>query len=278
MLTAGGVVLSMAAALLYGTGAVCAWRELRRGLPGGPLTWELALVGMAAQAGALLWGWVSEGQVAFVGGAGGSLGVFAVCVGMGFLLLRARSRGPVWGVLLLPVASVAALAGALWGALHEGGVASTFGMSWGLLHVIPAVAGIACLVAAAALCLTYLVEERYLRARQLRDVLQWLPALEVLDHLSAQALRLAFALLSLGLAAGAVRALLWKELGGAWVLDPKVVSAAATWLLVGGVAVARRRGQFGGRRFAYLVLLAAALAAFTYVGVDALLRGGHAGL
>ena len=61
-------------------------------------------------------------------------------------------------------------------------------------------------------------------------------------------------------------------------LDPKVLSAGVTWVFIGAVVVVRHRGVFGGRRLAYLVLLAALLAVFTYVGVDALLGGEHAGL
>lgn len=278
MPTAVVVVLWGLAAALFGGGAVRAWQELRGGRVAGLRPWALALGGMAAGGGALLSQWAGEGRVGFAAGAAGSLGLFAVCVGAGFLLLRLWYRGPLWGVLLLPVASAAALGGALWGVVRGGRAAGTFGPTWALLHVLPTVVGITFLVAGAALGVTYLVEERYLRSRRLGDVLRWLPALEVLDRLGGQALALAFGLLSLGMAAGAVRALLWQELGVEWVLDPKVLSSAATWVLVGAVVVARRGGNFGGRRLAYLTLLAAALAAFTYIGVDALLGGGHAGL
>lgn len=278
MSSAEAVVLSVLAAALFGAGALGAWRELRRGATGVPWTWRLALGGLASEMGALVAQWVSQGRMGFAAGAAGSLGLFAVCVGAGFLALRLRWRGPLWGVLLLPVASGAALGGALWGVARRGHPADIFGPGWAFLHVVPTVAGIACLVAGAALCVTYLVEERCLRSRRLGEVMRWLPALEVLDGLSGRVLTAAFWLLSVGLVAGALRALMWKELGVRWALDPKVLSAAATWALVGGVVAARRGGNFGGRRLAYLTLLAAALAAFTYVGVDALLGGAHAGL
>jgi len=280
MPTAGVVLLSLVAAALYGTGAVRAWREWGRGGRAGRGTRALALAGVAAQTAALLWPWASAGRVTFAGGAGGSLGLFAVFVGAVYLLLGLRCRGPWWGSLVLPVASLASLADGLWW-WHESRVAASptaFTPTWGLLHIVPMVAGIACLAAGAALCVMYLVEEGYLRGRRLGESLRWLPALETLDRLSGWALGLAFGLLSLGLAAGAVRALVWKELGGAWALDPKVLSAGVTWVSVGAVVVVRRRGVLGGRRLAYLVLLAALLAAFTYVGVDALLGGEHAGL
>jgi ABC-type transport system involved in cytochrome c biogenesis permease subunit len=124
----------------------------------------------------------------------------------------------------------------------------------------------------------YLLAERYLRASVLSQPFRWLPSLEALDRLAREALKLAFVLLSLGLAAGVIRALLYEELGSRWLADPKVISALATWALVFGVLAAGRHGRFGGRRFAYLTLLAAGLGAFTYVGVDALLGGRHAGL
>jgi ABC-type transport system involved in cytochrome c biogenesis permease subunit len=124
----------------------------------------------------------------------------------------------------------------------------------------------------------YLLTERYLRASVLSQPFRWLPSLEALDHLAREALKLAFLLLSFGLAAGVVRAVLYKELGSRWLGDPKVIGALATWALVLGVLAAGRQGRFGGRRFAYLTLLAAGLGAFTYIGVDALLGGGHAGL
>jgi ABC-type transport system involved in cytochrome c biogenesis permease subunit len=146
------------------------------------------------------------------------------------------------------------------------------------VHVVPTVAGIAALWSAAVLCAMYLLTERYLRASVLSQSFRWLPSLEALDRLAREALKLAVVLLSLGLAAGVIRALLYKELGSRWLGDPKVISALATWALVCGVLAAGRRGRFGGRRFAHLTLLAAALGAFTYIGVDALLGGRHAGL
>lgn len=276
MPTVGVVLLSLVATVLYGVGAGRAWRGLRSGVVMGRGIWALALVGTAAQAGALLWRWVTAGRVTFAGGAAGSLGLFALCVGAAYLLLGLRHRGPWWAALLLPIAALASLLAGL--GVGAGWVGGSFAASWGIVHVVPTVAGIACLVAAAALCVTYLVEEWYLRTRRLGATLRWLPALEALDRLSGWVLGLAFALLSVGLASGAVRALLWKELGGNWPLDPKVISSVVTWSFVGGVVAARRRGAFGGRQRAYLVLLAAALAAFTYLGVDALLRGRHASL
>jgi len=276
MPTVGVVLLSLVATVLYGVGAERAWRGLGRGVVTGRGIWTLALVGMGAQAAALLWRWLVAGQVTFAGGAAGSLGVFALCLGAAYLLLGVRYGGPWSGALVLPLAALASFLDAV--GVSAGWSGTLFGASWGVVHVVPAVAGAACLAAGAALSVMYLVEEWYLRRRRWGEPLRWLPALEALDRLSGWALGLAFVLLSLGVASGAVRAVLWKELGGAWALDPKVLSAGATWVLVGGVVAVRRRGTFGGRRLAYLILLAAALAAFTYVGVDALLGGRHAGL
>jgi len=282
MSTAGVVVLALTAAGLYGAGAVCAWRDVGRAVRPGRRTESLALAGVAAQTGALLWPWVSAGRVAFAGGAAGSLGLFAVCAGVAYLLLGARCRGPWWGALMLPVAALASLAGGVW-QWYEARQATalsgaSFGPGWALVHIVPTVVGIVCLAAGAALCVMYLVEEGYLRGRRLGETLQWLPALETLDRLSGWALGLAFGLLSVGLVTGTIRALFWQQLGAGWALDPKVLSSAVTWVFVGAVLVVKRRNALGGRRLAYLVVLAALLAAFTYVGVDALLGGRHAGL
>jgi len=278
MSSSGMVLLSVLAGALYGVGSVCAWMNLRRALAFPRAPWALALSGVVTQAGALLWGWAASGRVAVPGGAPGSLGLLALCVGGGYLLFGFRQRSPWWPALVLPLPAVASLLAGVWGHARAGAGGAAFGVGWTAVHVVPTVAGIAALWSAAVLCAMYLLTERYLRSSVLSEPFRWLPSLEALDRLSREALKLAFLLLSLGLAAGVVRALVYEELGSRWLLDPKVIGALATWALVLGVLAAGRRGRFGGRRFAHLTLVAAALGAFTYIGVDAFLGGRHAGL
>ena len=278
MAMSGTGLLSLLAGLLYVGASVRAWQELRAGRSGGRVVWTLALAGLSAQLGALAWQRWATGRLAWAGGASGSLGLFAAWVTVAYALLTLRYRGPVLGALLLPVASLASMTGAVWGLVRGGEGAGRFGLGWVLVHIAPTVVGIACLAAGAALAAMYLLAEGYLRRRRLGGILRWLPALETLDQLSGRAVVLTFGLLTLGLAAGGVRAGFTGELGAGWAMDPKVLSSAATWVLVGAVLAARRRGGLWGRRLACLILVAAALAAFTYVGVDALLGGGHARL
>jgi ABC-type uncharacterized transport system permease subunit len=278
MSSPGTVLLSFLAGALYGVGAVCAWTDLRRDLGLRTWPWLLACAGVLVQAGALLWGWAASGRVAVLGGAPGSLGLLALCVGGGYLLLGFRERSPWWPALILPLPAVASFLAGFWGHARAGAGGAAFGAGWTAVHVVPTVAGIAALWSAAVLCAMYLLTERYLRGAVLNQPFRWLPSLEALDRLAREALKLAFVLLSLGLAAGVIRALLYRELGSRWLSDPKVISALATWALVCGVLAAGRQGRFGGRRFAHLTLLAAGLGVFTYIGVDAFLGGRHAGL
>jgi len=277
METTVSIVVALAAGALYGAGALRCWVELRReGEPTG-LARALGLLALAAQVASVVVVSVARGRATFLGGAPNSLGYFAVFVAVVYLVSGLRYRGPSWGALLLPVASLAALGSGVWLFVRGGRPGSSFGLSWGLVHVIPTVLGFACLAAAGAVAAMYLLEEWYLRSRRLVHTLKWLPALDVLDDLLAKVFRLAFVLLGFGLISGTVRAFVDKGLSLGWVVDPKVLCAVATWLLVTAVLVVKRYGSFVGRRLTYVTLAIAALAAFAYVGVDIWLGGWHAG-
>jgi ABC-type uncharacterized transport system permease subunit len=114
-----------------------------------------------------------------------------------------------------------------------------------VLHVGFVLAAFAGFTLAAALASLYLWEETRLKSRS-ADILRLrLPPLQALERLTARTISISLPLLTLGLVAGFVR--LHQDGKG---LDALEILTVATWLVYGGIVVARP----SGRRAAYLAL------------------------
>jgi len=138
-----------------------------------------------------------------------------------------------------------------------------------VLHVIVMLVAIGCLYVAGGAAIIYLVEEALLRRRKAGGILGRLPALATLDRLICHATLLGLPFLTMGMAAGVIRA----ETFGVpnWATDPMVLLSLAAWVvylvLVGG----RVRGGWSGAAVSWLavagllVLLVIRFAAVPYL-------------
>lgn len=127
---------------------------------------------------------------------------------------------------------------------------------WLTLHVLSSMAAYAAFgLAAAAAARALLKREAHL-----------------FEDLLARLAKTGFALLTLGIATGAV----WAEAawGNWWSWDPKETWSLLTWLAYAAVLHLRRRG-LKEHHFAALLVTCFALVLFTYFGVNYLLAGLH---
>ena len=91
---------------------------------------------------------------------------------------------------------------------------------------------IGCLYVAGGAAIIYLIEEALLRRRKTGGVLGRLPSLAALDRLIYHATLLGLPFLTMGMAAGVIRAETFKVPG--WPTDPMVLLSAAAWARVPG--------------------------------------------
>jgi ABC-type transport system involved in cytochrome c biogenesis permease subunit len=211
----------------------------------------------------------------------GSLILLAWILAVFYLYGSLHHRKAAWGLFVLPlVLGLTALASLVPG--RTGGLEGAG--SWELLsrrgeHFWAQVHGWLVLLAAVGICVgfvasvMYLVQVARLRAKTPPGEGVRLLSLERLESMSRRALVLAFPLLTAGLLVGLVLLLHSREaLAGWW--DPKIVSAAALWLVFAIVVYLRYGAHVRGRQVAILTILAFPLLVVSLLTLHPFLVGG----
>ncbi len=112
----------------------------------------------------------------------------------------------------------------------------------------------------------FLTQDRDLKQHKLRAMLSVLPPLGRLERVTAQLMWAGFALLTLGLAVGAI----WVPLpaGKSFFSDLKVIWSSALWAFYLVLLVMQARSLLGGRRFAWGAVAAFAILLLTFWGAN----------
>jgi cytochrome c-type biogenesis protein CcsB len=126
---------------------------------------------------------------------------------------------------------------------------------------------------AAGIGVMYLVQEHFLKRKQLGSLFQRLPNLQILDEINYRLITIGFPLLTLAIITGA----LWAESawGSYWRWDPKEAWSLITWFIYVFVLHARLRVGWKGKKAAYLSIIGFVVVLFTFFGVNLLLKGMH---
>lgn len=129
------------------------------------------------------------------------------------------------------------------------------GTTWSWVHLMSAFAGTAAFAVAGASGAMYLIVNHRLRSKRLAPGIQ-LGSLERLEHLTLLAVSLGFALLTIGLITGLVRAMGGgNPLGREWYAQPKVLLTFVAWIVYALVLHSPINPSFRGRRTAMLSVL-----------------------
>lgn len=124
----------------------------------------------------------------------------------------------------------------------------------------------------------YLIQERQLKSRRPGRLFYLLPALEVMEQVSARTITAGYVLLTAGIALGAAGIALagaGAPSGGSWFADPKVVWTLLTWVVYTAVVLIRLSPRFRGRKVAMVGVLGFVLVIFTYFGAQLAGSGFH---
>jgi ABC-type transport system involved in cytochrome c biogenesis permease subunit len=120
------------------------------------------------------------------------------------------------------------------------------------MHVIVMLTAVGSLYVAGGAALIYLFEEWQLKRRRLGGVLGRLPSLATLDRLIFHATLLGLPFLTMGMAAGVIRAETYNV--ERWWFDPMVLLSVGAWAVYALLLWGRMRADWGGRRVAYLAV------------------------
>ena len=121
-----------------------------------------------------------------------------------------------------------------------------------IVHVAVMLVAIGCLYVAGGAAIIYLIEETLLRRRKTGGVLGRLPSLAALDRLIYHATLLGLPFLTMGMAAGVIRAETFRVPG--WPTDPMVLLSAAAWAVYLVLIAGRVRGEWSGRAVSWLAV------------------------
>ncbi|HTX69043.1 MAG TPA: cytochrome c biogenesis protein CcsA [Thermoleophilia bacterium] len=121
-----------------------------------------------------------------------------------------------------------------------------------IVHVSVMLVAIGCLYVAGGAAIIYLIEEALLRRRKTGGVLGRLPSLATLDRLIYHATALGVPFLTMGMAAGIIRAETFKVPG--WPTDPMVLLSVAAWAVYVALIAGRVRGDWSGRAVSWLAV------------------------
>jgi ABC-type transport system involved in cytochrome c biogenesis permease subunit len=121
-----------------------------------------------------------------------------------------------------------------------------------VLHVIVMFTAVGALYLAGGAAILYLIEERLLKRHRVGSVLGRLPSLATLDRLVYHATLVGVPFLTMGMVAGAIRAIAFGV--DTWWIDPIVLLSLGAWGVYLALLYGHMRGGWGGKRAAWLAL------------------------
>ncbi len=181
-----------------------------------------------------------------------------------YLLVALRWRMTQTGLILPPLAALMAFV-ALLVPSRKVVLPDVQQKGWFGFHVGISVLGMAALCLAFAMALIYILQDRALKAKRTRRLMDRLPSLEACDHIGYLSVLWGFPLLTIGIATGQV--VLWAKYGTFWMGGPKQIFPILAWVVLAVLLYARLVRGFRGRKSAYLTIASFALGLLTVLGM-----------
>jgi ABC-type transport system involved in cytochrome c biogenesis permease subunit len=210
----------------------------------------VAAAGLVAQTLGLIFRGVSAGHFPF-SGLYESMVLVAWAIVLVWHVLEAFTKIKAVGLYVMPVVLVL-LTVALVSYDPPAGLVPALRSDVVVVHVAVMLVAIGCLYVAGGAAIIYLIEEALLRRRKPGGVLGRLPSLAALDRLIYHATLLGLPFLTMGMAAGVIRAETFKVPG--WATDPMVLLSAAAWAVYLALIAGRVRGDWSGRSVSWLAV------------------------
>jgi len=210
----------------------------------------VAAVGLVAQTLGIIFRGVDAGHVPFAG-LYESLVLVSWAIVLVWHVLESFTKIKAVGLYVMPVVLVL-LTIALVDYNPPTGLAPALRSDIVIVHVSVMLVAIGCLYVAGGAAIIYLIEETLLRRRKTGGVLGRLPSIASLDRLIYHATALGLPFLTMGMAAGVIRAETFKVPG--WPTDPMVLLSAAAWAVYVALIAGRVRGDWSGRAVSWLAV------------------------
>jgi cytochrome c-type biogenesis protein CcsB len=201
-----------------------------------------------------------------------SLSFFSMAVVGVFIFFERRFKIIVLGSFVTPVALILMAVSSLFpSALAP--LNPALKSKWLVIHTVVAFLGYASFAVAFGAAIIYLMQERFLKKRQISGLFQRLPSLDTLDEINYRCLTFGFPLLTVAIISGAI----WAETawGTYWSWDPKETWSLITWFVYAALLHGRLTTGWRGKKAAILAIIGFFVMLFTFLGVNLLMPGLH---
>jgi cytochrome c-type biogenesis protein CcsB len=247
----------------------------RRPSVGKLATW-FAILGLAGNTSGFLMRWVESYDMGYghapLSNLYESLIFFSWTIAFIYLFIEMKYRNRAIGAFSVPIAFLAMCYASLSPNISDQiqPLIPALKSNWLIAHVITCFIGYGAFAVAFGLSCMYLIKQK--SPREKGALLNYLPAINVLEELNHQLVMFGFLFLSVGIITGAV----WANSawGRYWGWDPKETWSLITWFVYATLLHARLVRGWHGQRIAYLSIVGFAAVLFTYFGVN-LLPGLH---
>ena len=153
---------------------------------------------------------------------------------------------------------------------------------WFWVHIASLLFAYASFALAAMLGLTYVLQFKEIKKKQLGYFYTRLPSLQVLDTMNQRASALGWVFLTMGLIVGAIWAGQASSYAGSdprvqamQLQDPKIFVALVCWAVYSFEVFAARRIGWGGRRTAYLSAIGFTIVLLNFIPISYFLTSSH---
>lgn len=200
------------------------------------------------------------------------LTVIAFSVALAYLILEIRTKVKETGYFILNLAFFFQLLSSLFikdlVEVPEVLRSPLFG-----LHVSAALIGYAAVTISAVYGFLYLMLYHEIKSSRFGVIYKKLPNLETLEKLSYTAIKMAFVLLGFAILMG----LIWlpKAFSSVPYSDPKLIGTVFIWVLYGVGIVAKRTGEWKGRKMMILSICGFAITIFSMMVINMFFSGFH---
>jgi cytochrome c-type biogenesis protein CcsB len=197
---------------------------------------------------------------------------FAWCIVLIFFFLQYRYKISLLSSFIMPIVFLLMLTSSMLSREIKP-LSPALQSYWLGIHTVFAFLGNAAFALAFGIGLMYLVQERYVKTKNLGSLFERLPSLQTLDEINYRLISFGFPLFSLAMVTGAVWA--GTAWGSYWNWDPRATWSLITWFIYAIILHARLVAGWRGRRAALLSMIGFLTIIIAFFGVKLLKKGLH---
>jgi ABC-type transport system involved in cytochrome c biogenesis permease subunit len=214
-------------------------------------------------------------------GAARAVSTFVWLLALSYLYTEMTSDERAMGVFILPVLVVLQAVPAL-AAPVTSGPDPLLDSPWFWVHMLSLLFAYASFALAGVLGLTYVLQFKEIKKKNLGFFYTRLPSLQVLDTMNSRAVAVGWAFLTLGVIVGVIwatqaqAALPTDPRAQAFsIQDPKILITVVTWVVYSFAVVARQVMGWSGRRAAWLSALGFAIVLLSFLPINYFVTTSH---